>query len=196
MRKAWLMIAGGTVLLTALACGSDSSGPAAKGRTLSISSIPRQIPPPTAADFIAAFDLAYGAGARGQLITATWKELEPTAGRPVASLTSNLRGDSKDTVWRQLGCRLQKVENSADISRAFPQLHGGLKLTEVRPESAASRAGLKSGDILVGLHQWEMTTQENVLYVLNHADRATFSPLRFFIIRAGQVHRGLLTPTE
>lgn len=31
-------------------------------------------------DFIAAFDLAYDAGARGQLIAATWKELEPTAG--------------------------------------------------------------------------------------------------------------------
>ncbi len=88
------------------------------------------------------------------------------------------------------------MENSTDISRAFPQLHGGLKFTEVRPESAASRAGLKPGDILVGLHQWEMTTQDNVLYVLNHADRVSFSPLRFFIIRAGQVHRGLMTPAE
>ena len=123
-------------------------------------------------------------------------QLEATAGRTVGSLTSITRGDSKDTVWRQLGCRLQTVENSADISRAFPQLHGGLKLTEVRPESAASRAGLKPGDILVGLHQWEMTTLDNVLYVLNHADRVSFSPLRFFIIRAGQVHRGLMTPAE
>ena len=61
-------------------CGSDASGPAPAGRTLSISASPRQIPPPTGADLLAALDLAYGAGARGQLIAATWKELEPTAG--------------------------------------------------------------------------------------------------------------------
>ena len=123
-------------------------------------------------------------------------ELESTSSRAVGTLTSNPRGDSKDTVWRVLGVRLQGLENSADVSKAFPQLHGGMRLTEVRPDSAASRAGLKSGDILVGLHQWEMTTQDNVLYVINHADRASFSPLRFFIIRAGQVHRGLLNLTE
>ena len=61
-------------------CGSDSGAPTAAGRTLSISASPRQIPPATGADFIAAFDLAYAAGARGQLIAATWRELEPTAG--------------------------------------------------------------------------------------------------------------------
>jgi serine protease Do len=123
-------------------------------------------------------------------------ELEASASGVAGTLTSANPGDSKDTVWRQLGVRLQVVENSADVSRAFPQLHGGLRLTDVRLDSAASRAGLKSGDILVGLHQWEMTTMDNVLYVLNHADRMSFSPLRFFIIRAGQVHRGLMTPAE
>ena len=124
-------------------------------------------------------------------------QLESTAAPAVAgTLTSANRGDSREAVWRQLGVRLQALENSADVSRAFPQLHGGLRLTDVRPDGPASKAGLKAGDILVGLHQWEMTTLENVLYVLNHNDRAGFSPLRFFIIRAGQVHRGLLTPAE
>ncbi|HEV7705943.1 MAG TPA: hypothetical protein VGO46_16715 [Gemmatimonadaceae bacterium] len=66
--------------LAIAACGSDANGPAPAARTLSMSASPRQIPPPTDADFAAAFDLAYGAGARGQLITATWRELEPTAG--------------------------------------------------------------------------------------------------------------------
>ena len=123
-------------------------------------------------------------------------QLEGNVPRTVGTLTSSPRSDSKDLVWRQLGFRLQVIENSADVSRAFPQLHGGLRLNEVRPESPASRAGLKTGDILVGLHQWEMTTLDNVLYVLNHADRASFTPLRFFIIRAGQVHRGVMTPAE
>ena len=125
-------------------------------------------------------------------------QLESTAApaNVAGTLTSANRGDSRENVWRQLGFRLQTLENSADVSRAFPQLHGGLRLTDIRPDGPASKAGLKSGDILVGLHQWEMTTLENVLYVLNHNDRTGFSPLRFFIIRAGQVHRGLLTPAE
>ncbi|HMI57869.1 MAG TPA: hypothetical protein VK511_07470, partial [Gemmatimonadaceae bacterium] len=72
-------------------CGSDSNGPTPAARTLSISASPRQIPPPTGADFVAAFDLAYGAGARGQLIAATWKELEPTSGAlDVSSLINQL----------------------------------------------------------------------------------------------------------
>ena len=72
-------------------CGSDSTGPTPAGRTLSISASPRQIPPPASADFFAAFDLAYGAGARGQLITATWKDLEPTSGAlNVSSLVRQL----------------------------------------------------------------------------------------------------------
>jgi hypothetical protein len=73
------------------ACGSETSAPTRPPRTLAISASPRQIPPPAANDFIAAFDLAYGAGARGQLIAATWKELEPTAGvLDVSPLVSQL----------------------------------------------------------------------------------------------------------
>ena len=97
-------------------------------------------------------------------------------------------------IWRQLGLTLAPMENDSDVSRSYPQLHGGLRISEVRPDSAASRAGMRQGDILVGLHQWEMTTLDNVLFVLNHADRASFSPLRFYILRGGQVHRGYLSP--
>ena len=42
--------------------------------------------------------------------------------------------------------------------------------------------------MLVGLHQWEMLTPDNVLYVLNAATWPTFNPLRFYILRNGQVH--------
>ena len=50
------------------------------------------------------------------------------------------------------------------------------------------------GDILVGLHQWETLSLENVNYVLNHPDLLTFNPMSFFILRAGQVRKGDLTP--
>jgi serine protease Do len=101
-------------------------------------------------------------------------------------------GNNAEQVWQKLGLRLRPV-SAAALGRNHPQLNGGLAIADVRPDSPASKAGLKFGDVLVGLHQWEMITLDNVVYVLNHSDRATFSPLRFYILRGGQVHRGSLT---
>ncbi len=100
-----------------------------------------------------------------------------------------------DLVWRKLGLRLQSVSPDT-VSRSHPQLHGGLLVADVRPESVAGKAGLQRGDVLVGLHQWEMLSVDNVLFVLNHPDLATIQPLRFYILRGGQVHRGWLQPVD
>ncbi len=120
-----------------------------------------------------------------------------SAARPVSQPTGTLTATTNAAaaaaqVWRQFGFQLYNLPNPAEITRAFPQLNGGLLLGEIRPGSPAEKAGLKQGDILVGLHQWEMLTMDNVLYVLNHSDRASFTPLRFYILRGGQVHRGWL----
>jgi serine protease Do len=100
-----------------------------------------------------------------------------------------------DLVWRKLGLRLQTISPET-VSRSHPQLHGGLLVADVRPEGVAGKAGLQRGDILVGLHQWEMLSVDNVLFVLNHPDLATIQPLRFYILRGGQVHRGWLQPVD
>jgi serine protease Do len=96
-----------------------------------------------------------------------------------------------DLVWRKLGVRLSPV-NSELVARTNQQLHGGLAVVEIRADGAAARAGIQRGDILVGLHQWEMLTLENVAFVLSHPDLATFQPVRFYIVRNGLVHRGSL----
>jgi serine protease Do len=108
------------------------------------------------------------------------------AGRPGGD-TDN----AAETVWRRLGLRLQSVGTEA-VSRSHPQLRGGLAVVDVRPDSPAERSGIQKFDVLVGLHQWEMLNLDNVLFVLNHPDLATFQPMRFYILRAGQVHRGWL----
>ena len=100
-----------------------------------------------------------------------------------------------DVVWRKLGVKLQAVAPET-VSRVNTQLHGGLLVSEIRDEGVAAKAGIQKGDILVGLHSWEMLTQDNVLFVLNHQDLATFNPLRFYIIRSGQVHRGWIQQVE
>jgi serine protease Do len=100
-----------------------------------------------------------------------------------------------DVIWRKLGLRLQAVSPEV-VSRVNQQLHGGLAVTEVRGDSAAAKAGIQRGDILVGLHTWEMLSLDNVIFVLNHNDLATFNPLRFYTIRSGQVYRGWMQQVE
>jgi serine protease Do len=111
-------------------------------------------------------------------------------GRGAADLPARLTA-AADAAWRRLGLRVVGV-GADSVSHSHPQLRGGLMVVEVREGSTADRAGIQRGDVLVGLHQWEMLSLDNVLYVLNHPDLASFQPLRFFILRAGQVHRGWL----
>jgi serine protease Do len=94
-----------------------------------------------------------------------------------------------DVVWRKLGVRLTAVLAEA-VSRNNPQLHGGVAVIDIDAQGPAAKAGIQRGDILVGLHQWETVSVENVTFVLNHPDLASFNPLRFFIVRAGQIHKG------
>jgi serine protease Do len=100
-----------------------------------------------------------------------------------------------DLVWRKLGVKLSPV-GAETVMRYNAHLHGGLSVTDVTTESVAGKAGIQRGDILVGLHQWETVTLDNVAFVLTHPDLASFNPLRFYIIRAGQVHRGWLQQVE
>jgi serine protease Do len=100
-----------------------------------------------------------------------------------------------DVVWRRLGLRLQAAA-AEDVTRTNPQLHGGMLVADVRSDSPASKAGLQRGDILVGLHQWEMLTTDNVLFVLNHPNLAAFSPVKYYSVRAGQLQHGTLTPAD
>ena len=100
-----------------------------------------------------------------------------------------------DPVWHRLGLRLQPISNE-NVTRSHPQLHGGLLIADVRPESTATKAGLQRGDILIGLHQWETLNLDSVQWVLNNPELATFNPLKFYVLRAGQIHRGTLQAAD
>lgn len=99
-------------------------------------------------------------------------------------------------VYKKLGARFSEAPLGLDVSTVSPQLRGGITVIEVARKGAASRAGLLPGDILVGLQSWETLSIDNVAYVLSRSSSAT--PLRFFAIRAGQIHRGWinLSPTD
>jgi serine protease Do len=113
----------------------------------------------------------------------------------VLQATDRTGSTTADLVWRRLGLRLQAV-NAELVVRVSPQLHGGMVVVEVEANSLAEKSGMQRGDILVGLHQWETLTLDNVAYVLTHPDLASFNPMSFFIIRSGQVRRGWLRQGE
>jgi serine protease Do len=96
-----------------------------------------------------------------------------------------------EMVWQKLGLRVKPADADA-VARISRQLHGGMTVVEVNPNGIADKAGIQQGDILVGLHQWETLSLDNITFVLTHPDLANFNPLCFYIIRSGQVRRGWL----
>lgn len=105
-------------------------------------------------------------------------------------------GASADFVWTKLGVRLRPVGADAvkrampPVDRSTPQFRGGLIVTEVRADSPAERCGVQRGDILVGLHKFEMLSNENVQYVLNQTEVSGSQPLKFYVLRNNQLQDG------
>lgn len=120
-------------------------------------------------------------------------ELVLKAGRLVPGITVAAGGG--DVVWKRLGVRADAVAADA-VGKVNRELRGGMVVTEVNADSPAARAGFQRGDILIGLHTWETISADNLSFVVNHPDLGSFAPLKFFVIRGGQLRKGFLTGLE
>jgi serine protease Do len=87
-----------------------------------------------------------------------------------------------DRAWTTLGLRLDPISE-----RAFRQLKsrysGGLSVAEVRSDSPAAKQGIRSGDILVGMHKWETVSLDNIAYILDSDEFRRSQPVKFYILR-------------
>ncbi|QDU11348.1 trypsin-like peptidase domain-containing protein [Gimesia aquarii] len=93
--------------------------------------------------------------------------------------------------WELLGIRISKVPETQK-HLLNPRYEGGMLIEEVRPKSPAAINGMRRGDILVGLHIWETVNLSNVSYVLSNSKLASFSPLKFYILRKNETLYGHL----
>ncbi len=93
--------------------------------------------------------------------------------------------------WTVVGLRLRAM-GDAEFRQLRSRYRGGMRITAVRSDSVAWRQGIRSGDILVGMHVWETLSPENVRYILNHAELESFQPLKFFILRGEETLYGHL----
>jgi serine protease Do len=104
--------------------------------------------------------------------------------------------DATALVWRTLGLRVTPVD-SGYVQAASPQLHGGLYVESVEPNSPGGRASIMKGDILVGMNvgtrHWETIRPDNVLYILRQPEVAHSQILPFYIVRSNSIHQGSMS---
>ena len=96
-----------------------------------------------------------------------------------------------DKAYRLMGIRIVPVAE-AERRQLGDKYRGGMKITEVKPQSTAAQNGIHVGDVLVGLHVWETVNYENINYVLDHQQLPTFNPLKFYILRGNETLYGHL----
>ncbi len=101
-----------------------------------------------------------------------------------------------DRTWNALGMRLELVDRR-ELGRrhgkkVLKHYRGGLRITAVRKDGPAAENGIRKGDVLVGLHEWETVNMDNVRYVLEHPRLNEFNPIKFYVLRDTETLYGLL----
>ncbi|MDX2035667.1 MAG: trypsin-like peptidase domain-containing protein [Isosphaeraceae bacterium] len=104
-----------------------------------------------------------------------------------------------DSVMKLIGVKVVPV-SAEYTTAASEQLHGGLYVQAVVPGSAADRAMIKPGDILVGMNvgnrHLETIRPDNVIYILRQPELAETQSLPFYIVRSNNIHQGTMSLAE
>jgi len=113
-------------------------------------------------------------------------------------LTTTTRANNDDPltdrVWTTLGLRMAPLP-ATQRHLVAPKYRGGMQVIEVKAGSPAANNGIQSGDILVGLHQWETVSSDNISWILNQPLPA-HSSLKFYLIRGSETLFGHLQLTS
>jgi serine protease Do len=117
------------------------------------------------------------------------KSAMPSVARPKAS-------PPKDPVatkcWEVFGLKLEKA-SAGQLEPFRNRYRGGMRVLDVRSGSPASQYGVKKGDVLVGLHQWETVRWEDISYIMNQPNLTTGAEgLKFYVVRGQEVLYGNL----
>jgi serine protease Do len=112
------------------------------------------------------------------------------------SLTLSVQPETQKTptgpIWEMLGLELKPIPAEEFRANHQTRYRGGLAITAVRASSPAANQGIRSGDVLVGMHIWETISLDNVTYILNRPDFANLNPVKFFILRDDETLYGYL----
>ncbi|TWT36431.1 putative periplasmic serine endoprotease DegP-like precursor [Posidoniimonas corsicana] len=90
-----------------------------------------------------------------------------------------------DLAWDLLGMDLAKVPDD-EFEKFSTRYRGGMRVVDVRPGGPAAKQGIRDGDILVGMHEWETASEQDLRYITTRANLATRGPVKFYILRDGE----------
>jgi serine protease Do len=94
--------------------------------------------------------------------------------------------------WEMLGLQLKPIPTKEFQKNHRTRYRGGLTVAAVRPHGPAASQGIRSGDVLVGMHIWETVSLKNVDYVVNRPDLPKLNPVKFYILRGNETLYGYL----
>ena len=131
-------------------------------------------------------------------------------GVELASKTRRVRHASAtvsidEDAWEKLGMRLVELEASEigkyrnavrKRAKSDYEFDGGLRVVDIRSGSAAAKQGIRSGDVLVGIHKWKTLSFDNISYILRDSKLAKDEKdVTFYIVRSGETLFGKLPVT-
>ena len=111
-------------------------------------------------------------------------ERDGAADKQLAIVVKSLSGATNvsDLAWRTMGVRV-KAMPEPEFKQLSSRYRGGLQVVAVRAGSPAEAEGIQSGDILVGMHDWETISYENLDYILKNRSVTQQGAIRFYILR-------------
>lgn len=101
------------------------------------------------------------------------------------------------STWEAFGLILEPESRSTLRNRGMP-FSGGMRVVRVRADSSAAEQGVVVNDILVRIHRWYTTSDQDVRYVLNRRDAIAkqLGTVRFDIVRGKERYYGRLALKE
>jgi serine protease Do len=97
----------------------------------------------------------------------------------------------QDQVYRTLGLRLE-VADAARVRQNDASYKGGLQVTAVRHGSSAYNAQIQTGDVLVGLLEWQTPNWDDLAWILKAEEFNATSTPKFHIMRGKEVFWGTM----
>ena len=61
-----------------------------------------------------------------------------------------------------------------------------MRVVDVRAGGPAAKQGIRAGDILVGMHEWETASEQDIRYITTRANLTSRGAVKFYILRDGE----------
>jgi serine protease Do len=67
-----------------------------------------------------------------------------------------------------------------------------MRVTDIRPDSVAADQGIQPGDILVAIHGWETTSEQDMRYIVTRGNLEQLGPVKFWVMRGDETFFGTI----